>query len=101
MILKLANELTLRGAAAQKDVFLEALRADPVIRLDASGVEDIDLSGLQLLCALHRSAANAGKTVELCEGARPEVIDEAARKAGFDRHSGCAPGCLWTGCPRG
>lgn len=68
------------------------------VLLDLEGVEEIDLTGLQLVCAAHRSSRNSGKTF-LVKGNQREPIALAASRAGFVRRTGCmndTDTCFWS-----
>lgn len=95
MIVKLPSEMTLNHVAEIRDVLLPALRSHEPIELDPQAVTEIDVAGLQLLCSLHRGADNQKTTVSFLGGARSGPIEEAGQRAGFARHVGCVPGCLW------
>ena len=77
---------------------MEQLAGENCLVLNLSKVEEVDLSFLQLLCAAHKSASNAGKTFTL-EGALSEPLIRKAREAGFACRKECGPhvngDCLW------
>lgn len=100
MTFKLREELTITTAGDLKAELLGGLGEPGALELDGSGVAAVDLAGLQLLCAAHRSAALANKTIRFIAGGESPVIDQAARTAGFHEHVGCIPGCLWRGRPQ-
>lgn len=67
------------------------------VRLDLEGVEEIDLTGLQLVCAAHRSSRQSGK-IFLVKGSQCPPVEQAATKAGFGRRTGCMTDndtCFW------
>lgn len=68
-----------------------AERGDLVI--DVQGVREVDVAGLQLLCAAHRSALAAGKNLVL-RGVG-EVLGEALRVSGLAAARGCDARCPW------
>jgi anti-anti-sigma regulatory factor len=73
-------------------------KADQVL-LDLEGVEEIDLTGLQLVCAAHRSSCSSGKSFQV-KGNDSEPIERAALRAGFLRRVGCRQDknlCFWRG----
>jgi anti-anti-sigma regulatory factor len=83
MRMSLPPELTLANAASVKSAMLEALESGEPLELDASEVTDVDVAGLQLLCALHLEAA--ARKVDLAFGAAgcgPPITD-AAKAAGL------------------
>jgi anti-anti-sigma regulatory factor len=92
---RVPTELTLARAAEVRDVLLAALGASDRLTLDLSAVAEADVAGLQLLCALHRSALAQGKPLEVAQGCRSQVLEALIDAAGFRRRRGCADGCLW------
>ncbi len=96
-VLTFRGTLTIENAAELKSVLADALAASAALVLDATGIETADLSCLQLFCSAHKSAAGAGKRLELLSshGEFAAVL----RAAGYCRHSGClrpsCSDCLW------
>ncbi len=70
------------------------------VRLLLDGVTDIDVTGLQLLCAIHRQHAAASKSCTL-SCTLSDAVYTAAAEAGFLRHAGCIISetcpCIWAG----
>lgn len=95
MTVKLPEEMSINTAPGTRTSLLAALQAEEALVLDGAAVTTVDLAGLQLLCAAHRSAAQAGKSVTFAEGARSAELDRAAAVGGFHGKPGCSPGCLW------
>ena len=100
MIVKLPSEMTLSHAAEIRAMLLPAVKSHENIELDVGAVTEIDVAGLQLLCSLHRSAANQKTSVTFMGGSCDGPIKDAEHRAGFSRHVGCAVGCLWEGGKR-
>ena len=98
--LKLTGSMTIGQAAELKDVLVAALQEANELRVDVSGVTEIDLTGLQLLGASHRSSLARGKHFSVEADGNRNYLD-AVVSAGFRRHSGCARdtngSCIWTG----
>jgi ABC-type transporter Mla MlaB component len=94
------GSLTIGQAAALKGALLEALGAACELQVDLSLVTQIDLSGLQLLCACHRSAQSLDKKFGIVDGGNRAYLDTVTN-AGFTRHIGCARdltgSCIWMG----
>ncbi len=93
------GDLTLGVVGAMAEKVRATLReADQVLVL-LDGVDDIDLSVLQLLCSAHRSAAAMGKVLVL-DGAISRTLALKVVEAGFHRHMGCSfvngHHCIWT-----
>jgi ABC-type transporter Mla MlaB component len=86
--LKVEGCVTISEAARFKDVLLDALGAARELRVDLSGVTEIDLAGLQLLCAAHRSARERGKVFSV-QGGEDGIYGGIIEVAGFRRHIGC------------
>jgi anti-anti-sigma regulatory factor len=67
------------------------------IRIDLSGVGEVDVTCLQLLCAAHHAATVEGRRFSL-SGSGPGVCSTIER-LGFLRHVGCSSdsggSCLW------
>ncbi len=95
MLLKLHDKLTIASADELKATLVAALDGGGDILLDATAVEQIDLTGLQLLFAAHKTAVRNGKTFAFAEGAASEVIDLAALRAGFARDADDSNTSLW------
>lgn len=97
MVLKLSGELTVPHAAQAKSVLLEALERLDYLEIDLSLVTAVDIAGLQLLCAAHKTAVTRGKRIVAMSAS--DYVDLAAKEAGFLRHEGCITspneGCLW------
>jgi ABC-type transporter Mla MlaB component len=98
--LVLTGELTIAHAAPLREALLEITSREKDACVDLSGATGIDVSGLQLLCSLHRTAVGKGLNVSLEKGI-PEDLVEVIRTAGYLRDKGCrldTPGtCLWKG----
>jgi anti-anti-sigma regulatory factor len=96
MVLKLGRGLTLANAGEVKQALLNGLQNTEALSLDAGDLTDVDVAGLQVLCATHRLAVAQGKTVAFVKGPLPGLAAAAAR-AGFGPGRGCAPACLCAG----
>jgi ABC-type transporter Mla MlaB component len=94
----LDGELTLPRAEELKKLFAQALDDQDSIEIKFGGVRAVDLSFLQLVCSLHRSAVTRKKHISL-EGAVPTALKETATDAGYLRLDGCKldfeKSCLW------
>jgi anti-anti-sigma regulatory factor len=56
-----------------REELLAAFRTDSIIRLDISSLEDIDITGIQLIIAARREAEKTGKNFAL-SGSIPQSI---------------------------
>ena len=97
----LDGDLTIERAAELLEVCRQAVAAHDSISVTFGEVGAVDLTCLQLLCAAHRSAVAQGKQFRFA-GQRPEILDEAACRAGFIRKRKCQMNpehddCLWLG----
>jgi anti-anti-sigma regulatory factor len=89
---------TIEEAGRIRALLMEQLAEKNGLVLNLSNVDEVDLSFLQLLCAAHKSASNAGKTFAL-EGALSEPLIRKAQEAGFACRKECGPhlngDCPW------
>jgi ABC-type transporter Mla MlaB component len=96
MVVHLGTSLTLANAAEVKQRLLLELQKDEALALDGAALVELDVAGLQLLCATHRLAKARGKSIGYTAGARSGLA-KAAAAAGFGPGRGCAPECLCAG----
>lgn len=89
VVLRLKGDLRIPEACQLKEALLEVIEAHSRICLDLEGVDSIDLSGLQLVCAAHRYVARSGKKLQLVDNGRA-VLVRFARDAGIEG-MGCGP----------
>jgi anti-anti-sigma regulatory factor len=96
----MAGNMTIYFAAEMKETLLTAFTESSKLTCNIENVPEIDLAGLQLLCAAHKSSCAAGKTFGIV-GLNSESIRKTMVAAGFDRHAGCMKDensrCLWVG----
>jgi ABC-type transporter Mla MlaB component len=100
-VVKLGPALTLANAGDIKQALQAALDVDGKIAVDASAVDEVDLAGLQLICATHRAAAQAGRELEFAGGLRCAALTDAIGALGFGRDVGCGERCLCREVARG
>lgn len=90
--------LTVAGIRELSKALLQGLEASDQVVLDLGAVSDVDIAGLQLLCAAHRFAVANGRVLLLV--GTGERHRELARAAGFVRGELCSIGrdvpCFWT-----
>ncbi len=95
--LKISGGLTISQAGESREKLLAALTGTDELEVDLSALTEVDLSGLQLLCAAHRSAMQLGKRFRLLGD--NEVLAKVVADAGFQRHVGCdmdiTNSCIW------
>jgi anti-anti-sigma factor len=80
--LTLPRSCTLRSAAELKSALLAADTESKTLQLDASGVEQIDCSGLQLLVSLIKTRRRTGRTVSIVQPSAAFI--RAIRLLGLD-----------------
>lgn len=84
----LAGSWTVNTISDQCDAFLLAYRNAQSLCIDLGGVEDFDLTFLQLLEAARICAAQEGKKIQLISAAKGALLEEL-EQAGF-LHDGAA-----------
>ena len=96
-MLKLSGELTVPNAARFRSALLEALGRLDCLEIDLSPVTAVDIAGLQLLCAVHRTAVTRAKRIVVLSAS--DCVDMAVNNVGFPGREGCmtsrTEGCLW------
>jgi anti-anti-sigma factor len=96
--LLLDGELDIQHASELKRTLLQAQDAVDNLTLNLEGVTGADVSGLQLLCALHRTALQTQKGLPAIGRASP-AFRQAVRDSGYEREQGCPldrdQSCLW------
>ena len=97
-VLSLMGNLTLEEALETKKALLEAIEEVDLLHVDLKGIESIDVSFIQLICAAHRECFLAKKEIYV-QGDVPGSIEEFLEKAGYSKQHGCLSGakasCLW------
>ena len=94
-----AGRLAIDTAAELQGLLLEET-ASASILLDVSGIEEIDLAGMQLICSACRTALNAQKRFNFSGCVSPDV-KKAIETVGLQRQSTCKHNadlpCIWCG----
>ncbi len=100
--IELAGSLTIERADEVKSLLINALFNSDHLVLDVREVVEADLTGLQLICAAHRSAVSNGKEITM-DCASSSALSAVLARAGYVRLGGCAAGkkCLFTEASRG
>lgn len=100
LVLQISGNMTIHYAEEMKSSLLAALGGSSTITCNLENVSEIDLAGLQLLCALHKSSCSAGKLLKVV-GLEGATLKKTLLSAGFSRHIGCMNNennpCLWVG----
>jgi anti-anti-sigma regulatory factor len=99
-IVVVSGDMTIQNAGEIRNLLLEAFSGGEGVCLEMDKVTGVDLAGLQLLCAAHRSAMTDKKHFSV-SGMDIEALKSVVRDAGFPRHSGCVRDtgktCIWAG----
>lgn len=90
--------MTIHHADEIRSALVEALGTAEEIRMEMTQVQEIDLTGLQLLCSAHQTSVLMHKRFMLC-GDCAAPVKEAIYDSGFVRHAGCVQdvdnSCIW------
>ena len=81
-LLLIGGEMTIAHGAELKQALQELLAGSGALTIDCAEVERVDLCGLQLLCAIVRSAAEQGAQLVINLQKLP-VFQQAMRSAGI------------------
>lgn len=96
--LSLEGELVIQRASELKTALLQAQDGMDNLVLNLDGVTGADVSGFQLLCALHRTAVKKEKHLTVI-GITSLSFGQAVKNAGFEREQGCPfdqdQSCIW------
>jgi ABC-type transporter Mla MlaB component len=99
-IVGISGAMTLPNAASIREQMVDAFEHEGKVIIDLSGVTEIDVVGLQLLCSGHRSSMLAGREYAVT-GTGLLMVRDAAKSAGLQRRIGCAldtlHSCIWAG----
>lgn len=97
-IVKLEGSLSIERADELKKMLCAGLDGAETLMLDFKEVTKIDLSFLQLLCSLCRTAAGT-KTGLKWRGTAPDILQKTVAEAGYNHSRGCFTDrdvlCLW------
>jgi len=97
-VLEMDGDLTIENVQELHQKLLTALDQIEELAITFEKVTAVDLAFVQLLCAAHRTAVKADKTLKLA-GHCPEALITAVRELGFLRETGCIldtqGSCLW------
>lgn len=100
LTLTITGNMTIHYAAEMKEALLSAFNESTKLTCTIENVPEIDLAGLQILCATHKSSCGAGRSFEII-GLNSGAVRKTITSAGFARHIGCMKDdtgrCLWVG----
>ena len=98
-VLSLMGNLTMLEAQEAKKALLEAIEEVDTLYLDISGIETVDVSFIQLICAAHRECFLTQKKIYM-QGDVSDTMEIFLTKAGYYKQHGCLTGaktsCLWS-----
>ena len=98
VILKVDGKVTIENVAEMRELLMAAFTAGKVVTVDLAGVEEIDVNGMQLICAAHRTSLGLDKQLVVLGSTQPNVRG-ATQLAGYPRHVGCIQDvtktCVW------
>jgi anti-anti-sigma regulatory factor len=98
VVVNVGGALMIQNVGQLKTLLLQLLAGREAICLNLCDLSKIDLAGLQLLCAVHRSSINKNIRLSFTCG---DVVRAASEEAGFQRHIGCNQDkektCFWVG----
>ncbi len=99
-VVSITGAMTVQRGGEIKALLVGALARSDRLAIDLGGVTEVDLSGLQLLCSVQRTAPRSRKRIAFA-GPAPDVFRRAAAEAGVCVRSGCgaedAANCPWKG----
>lgn len=83
MTLELPKELTVARAAELKALLLSAFERGEGLELNAGAVSEVDVAGLQVLCAARSSAVARNLELAFSPGPRSAALAKTIAAAGF------------------
>jgi anti-anti-sigma regulatory factor len=90
--------LTIQQALGFKEALADWIEKSDTLSLHFDGLDEADLTGLQLICSTHRSLLDRKKSLIL-EAGLPETLIKEAQEAGFTGTGRCPvidrKACLW------
>jgi len=96
--LKVTGSIRIQHGPELKAAIMHAMAGGSGVVLDLNGVTDVDLSGLQCICAAHRMSIARQQPFSVCREDN-QIIAAMAQAAGYFRHTGCAQDtghtCIW------
>ncbi len=97
-VLNFSGELTVGHIEEMRTALIQALSNVGRLEIDFSGVTEVDLFCLQLLCSLHRTSLKLNKRVNFVDSQLAK-FRETMESAGYSRITGCGldreNSCFW------
>ena len=95
----LPEDLTVGRVTEIRSLLKEALDESQNLEVNTENAAEVDLTFLQLMCSLHRTALSLNKSVRLTAPSNP-ALEKAVADNGYRRARGChmdtTNTCLWT-----
>jgi len=96
--IKIKGELTVQHACQLREAILKAMGKRRALLVHLEGLTEVDLSGLQVLCSAHRTAAAQERSIAIT-GKWPEALRRASEESGYTGAGSCRTSeriaCLW------
>ncbi|WP_243373060.1 STAS domain-containing protein [Geotalea sp. SG265] len=100
LTVNVSGPVSVQNVGDLRAALLQALAGAEQLFINLADVTEIDLAGLQVLCATHRSVLQLNKQLSIATGDN-DLIHAVSIEAGFQRHVGCAQDrdktCFWVG----
>jgi anti-anti-sigma factor len=101
VIVAVEEELTISSVAKLKEILMDEAGQAEKVTIDLETVQDMDVSGLQLLCSTNRHFEKTKKKLVLKTGTNTEFFKSFLIESGYDPSGGCPESpcrrCLWKG----
>jgi ABC-type transporter Mla MlaB component len=95
-----AGKLAIDTATELHQLLLDQISIVRKIQLDLSGIHEIDLAGMQLICSACRTSLDDKKSFNF-SGCMPATVKTAITAIGLQRQSACKHNadlpCIWCG----
>ncbi len=82
-VLKLKGDITMQHTPDLRAHLIELLNAEGALFLNMEKVNEIDLSGLELLCSAKLTSKKSGKDL-IADGVLPESLKTAIKDSGYE-----------------
>lgn len=100
-IVSVGEDLTISVVTDLKETLMQALNQSDLLTIDLESVQNIDVSGVQLLCSSNRHFEKMKKKLVLKTGKNNEYFKSFLIESGYDPGGGCPESpcrrCLWKG----
>jgi anti-anti-sigma factor len=93
----LSGDISVDNSGELKDLLLKEALKHNSIAIDVSSITDVDVAGMQILCAIHKYMNNSGKDITL--KGMTDTFSSIISRSGFTHNKGCAKElepCLWS-----